>query len=125
MTLHRNVLGTPLEMCSIEPMTGFTREGSCKVTADDYGIHGVCIEATEEFLEFSKMRGNDLSTPMPMSGFAGLRPGDRWCLCAARWREALDHGVAPLVNLAATHEIALNFASLEDFLAYSIDNGHS
>jgi len=125
MTLHRNVLGTPLEMCSIEPMTGFTREGSCKVTADDYGVHGVCIEVTEDFLEFSKIKGNDLSTPSPMSGFAGLQPGDRWCLCAARWREALEHGVAPLVNLAATHEIALNFVSLEDLLAYSIDNGHS
>lgn len=125
MTLHRNVLGTPLEICSIEPMTGFTREGSCKVTADDYGVHGVCIEVTEDFLEFSKIRGNDLSTPIPMSGFAGLKPGDRWCLCAARWREALDHGVAPLVNLSATHEIALNFASIEDFLTYSIDNGHS
>ena len=125
MTLHKNVLGTPLEMCSIEPMTGFTREGSCKVTVDDYGVHGVCIEATEDFLEFSKIRGNDLSTPMPMSGFAGLQPGDRWCLCAARWREALEHGVAPLVNLAATHEVALDYASLEDLLAYSIDNGQS
>ncbi len=125
MTLHRNVLGTPLEMCSIEPMTGFTREGSCRVTADDYGVHGVCIEVTEDFLKFSKIKGNDLSTPMPMSGFAGLQPGDRWCLCAARWREALEHGVAPLVNLAATHESALNFVSLEDLLAYSIDNGHS
>jgi uncharacterized protein len=125
MTLHRNVLGTALEMCSIEPMTGFSREGSCKVTEDDYGVHGVCIQATEDFLKFSKLQGNDLSTPMPMSGFAGLRPGDRWCLCAARWREALEHGVAPLVNLAATHEIALNFASLEDLLAHSIDNGQS
>ncbi len=125
MTVHRNVLGTALEICSIEPMTGFTREGSCKVTADDYGVHGVCIEVTEEFLEFSKMKGNDLSTPMPLSGFAGLRPGDRWCLCAARWREALEHGVAPVVNLAATHEIALEFVSLEDLLSYSIDNGHS
>jgi uncharacterized protein (DUF2237 family) len=125
MTSHRNVLGTPLEICSIDPMTGFTREGSCKVTADDYGVHGVCIEVTEEFLEFSKAKGNDLSTPMPLSGFAGLRPGDRWCLCAARWREALEHGVAPVVNLAATHEIALEFVSLEDLLSYSIDNGHS
>ena len=125
MTLHKNVLGTPLEMCSVEPMTGFTREGSCKVTVDDYGVHGVCIEVTEDFLEFSKIRGNDLSTPMPISGFPGLQPGDRWCLCAARWREALEHGVAPLVNLAATHEVALNYVSLEDLLAYSIDNGHS
>jgi hypothetical protein len=125
MTLHKNVLGTPLEMCSVEPMTGFTREGSCKVTVDDYGVHGVCIEVTEDFLEFSKIRGNDLSTPMPISGFPGLQPGDRWCLCAARWKEALEHGVAPLVNLAATHEVALNYVSLEDLLAYSIDNGHS
>jgi hypothetical protein len=125
MTSHRNVLGTPLEICSIEPMTGFTREGSCKVTSDDYGVHGVCIEVTEEFLEFSKQKGNDLSTPMPLSGFSGLQPGDRWCLCAARWREALEHGVAPVVNLAATHEIALDFVSLEDLLGHSIDNGHS
>ncbi|MFH0782754.1 MAG: DUF2237 domain-containing protein [Pseudomonadota bacterium] len=123
MTLHRNVLGTALEMCSIEPMTGFTREGSCKVTADDFGVHAVCIQATEDFLEFSKIRGNDLSTPMP--GFPGLQPGDRWCLCAARWREALEHGVAPLVNLAATHESTLNFVSLEDLLAYSLDNSQS
>jgi len=112
-------------MCSVEPMTGFTREGSCKVTVDDYGVHGVCIEVTEDFLEFSKIRGNDLSTPMPISGFPGLQPGDRCCLCAARWKEALEHGVAPLVNLAATHEVALNYVSLEDLLAYSIDNGHS
>ncbi len=125
MTSHKNVLGTALEMCSVDPMTGFTREGSCKVTADDYGVHGVCIEVTEDFLEFSKIKGNDLSTPMPNSGFPGLQPGDRWCLCAARWREALEHGVAPLVNLAATHEVALNFVSLEDLLAYSMDNGHS
>ncbi len=125
MSPHKNVLGTPLEICSIEPMTGFTREGSCKVTDDDYGVHGVCIQATKEFLEFSKKQGNDLSTPMPMSGFLGLQPGDRWCLCAARWKEALEHDAAPLVNLAATHEIALNFVSLEDLLAYSIENGHS
>jgi uncharacterized protein len=124
MTLHRNVLGTPLEMCSIDPLTGFTREGSCKVTADDYGVHGVCVEVTEDFLEFSKAKGNDLSTPSPMSGFNGLQPGDRWCLCAARWREALEHGAAPHVNLAATHEAALNFVSLEDLLTYSIDDGH-
>lgn len=125
MTTQKNVLGTPLEICSIEPMTGFTREGSCKVTADDYGVHGVCVEVTEDFLEFSKIRGNDLSTPNPLGGFAGLRPGDRWCLCAARWREAFENGVAPRVNLAATHEIALNYASLEDLLAYSIENGYS
>jgi len=125
MTEYKNVLGTTLEICSIDPMTGFTREGSCKVTKDDYGVHGVCVQVTEEFLEFSKRMGNDLSTPMPLAGFAGLQPGDRWCLCASRWKEALDHDAAPLVNLAATHEIALTFVSLEDLLAHSLDNGHS
>ncbi len=125
MTAHKNVLGTPLEICSIEPMTGFTREGSCKVTGDDYGVHGVCVQVTKEFLEFSKSKGNDLSTPMPMAGFSGLQPGDRWCLCASRWKEALDHDAAPQVHLAATHEVSLNFASLEELLAHSLDNGHS
>jgi uncharacterized protein len=125
MTVHYNVLGTPLETCSIEPMTGFTREGSCKVTAEDHGFHGVCVQVTGEFLEFSREKGNDLSTPWPVAGFPGLQPGDRWCLCAARWKEALDHGAAPLVNLAATHEVVLNFASLEDLLSHSLDNGHS
>jgi uncharacterized protein len=122
---YKNVLGTPLEICSIEPMTGFTRDGSCKVTVDDYGVHGVCVQVTEEFLKFSKERGNDLSTPMPMAGFPGLHQGDRWCLCAARWKEALDHGAAPLVNLAATHESALDYVSLVDLLTHSLDNGHS
>ncbi len=122
---NKNVLGTPLEICSIDPMTGFTREGNCKVTVDDYGIHGVCVQVTEEFLIFSKQMGNDLSTPVPIAGFAGLQPGDRWCLCASRWKEALEHNAAPLVNLAATHEIALVFVSLEDLLAHSLDNGHS
>ena len=125
MTVHRNVLGTPLEICSNEPITGFTREGSCKVTADDYGIHGVCVQVTEEFLEFSKSKGNDLSTPMLLAGFPGLQPGDRWCLCALRWKEAFEDGVPPKVNLAATHEIVLNFVSLDDLLTHSIDNGHS
>ena len=125
MPEYKNVLGTPLEICSIEPMTGFTRDGSCKVTADDYGVHGVCVKVTKEFLEFSKQKGNDLSTPMPMGGFSGLQPGDRWCLCASRWKEALDHGVAPQVNLAATHEVVLNFVSLVDLLSHSLDNGHS
>ncbi len=125
MTIHKNVLGTALEVCSIHPMTGFTREGSCKVTDDDFGVHGVCVQVTEEFLKFSKEKGNDLSTPMPLAGFEGLKPGDRWCLCASRWKEALDHDAAPLVNLQATHEIALLFASLEDLLAHSLENGHS
>ena len=123
MTDHKNVFGMPLEICSIEPMTGFTREGSCKVTEDDVGVHGVCVEVTQEFLEFSKAKGNDLSTPMPMAGFTGLKPGDRWCLCASRWKEAYVDGAAPLVNLAATHENALTYADLEELLAHSLDNG--
>ena len=125
MIEYKNVLGTALEICSIEPMTGFTRDGSCKVTIDDYGVHGVCVQVTEEFLSFSKRQGNDLSTPMPLAGFSGLQPGDRWCLCASRWKEALDHGAAPLVNLAATHESVLAFVSLVDLLTHSLDNGHS
>lgn len=125
MIEYKNVLGTALEICSIDPMTGFTRDGSCKVTIDDYGVHGVCVQVTEEFLSFSKRQGNDLSTPMPLAGFPGLQPGDRWCLCASRWKEALDHGAAPLVNLAATHESVLTFVSLVDLLTHSLDNGHS
>lgn len=123
MTGHKNVFGMPLEICSIEPMTGFTREGSCKVTEDDIGVHGVCVEVTQEFLDFSKAKGNDLSTPMPMAGFPGLKSGDRWCLCASRWKEAYVNDAAPLVNLAATHENALGYADLEELLAYSLDNG--
>lgn len=124
MTVHKNVLGTPLEICSINPMTGFTREGSCKVTDDDYGVHGVCVQVTKEFLKFSKDQGNDLSTPVPFAGFPGLQPGDRWCLCAARWKEALENNAAPHVNLLATDESALLFVSLEDLLTHSLDNGH-
>ncbi len=123
MREHKNVLGTPLEVCSLEPLTGWTREGSCKVDATDLGVHGVCVEVSEEFLEFSKGVGNDLSTPMP--GFPGLRPGDRWCLCAPRWKEALDHGMAPPVNLMATHEETLNFASLEALLEHSLGGNNN
>jgi len=120
MTDYKNILGSPLEICSIEPLTGFTREGNCKVTEEDIGIHAVCVVVSEEFLEFSKSAGNDLSTPMPMYGFAGLNPGDRWCLCAPRWREALQHGMAPPVDLKATHESALEHATLADYLLHSI-----
>ncbi|NNK14548.1 MAG: DUF2237 domain-containing protein [Desulfofustis sp.] len=120
MTEHKNVLGTALQVCSMDPLTGFTREGSCKVTPEDVGIHAVCVEVSEEFLEFSKGVGNDLSTPMPLYGFEGLKPGDRWCLCASRWRQALEHGIAPPVDLMATHESALEYASLVDLLRHSI-----
>ena len=124
MTEHKNVLGTPLETCSTDPLTGFTREGNCKVTDYDIGVHAVCIIATEEFLEFSKEVGNDLSTPNPMFGFEGIRPGDRWCLCAPRWKQALDHGMAPLVDLMATHESALEYATLRQLLEHSAGNGN-
>lgn len=124
MTEHRNVLGTPLETCSLEPLTGYTREGNCEVIEDDLGVHGVCIVATSEFLEFSRRMGNDLSTPMPLYGFPGLQPGDRWCLCAARWKEALEHDMAPLVDLMATHEASLQYASLENLLLYSVGSGN-
>ena len=125
MTAHKNVLGTPLETCSLDPLTGFTRDGSCKVIDGDVGVHGVCIVVSAEFLEFSKNIGNDLSTPMPLYGFPGLKPGDKWCLCAPRWKEALQHGMAPPVDLMATHEASLEFASLDELLQYSIDSGDS
>ena len=119
MSQQKNVLGTPLQVCSIDPMTGYTREGDCKIIDGDVGVHGVCSVVTEEFLEFSKSMGNDLSTPMPLYGFPGLKPGDKWCLCAGRWKEALDHGVAPLVDLMATHEAALEYTTLEQLLLHS------
>lgn len=120
MTEHKNVLGAPLQICSLDPMTGFTREGSCKVTPEDIGVHGVCVVVSEEFLEFSKRVGNDLSTPMPIYGFKGLTAGDRWCLCASRWQEALEHDMAPPVDLNATHESALEHSSLVDLLRHSV-----
>lgn len=123
MTEHKNVLGTPLEVCSLDPMTGYTREGNCKVIEGDVGVHGVCVIITEEFLEFSKSMGNDLSTPNPMFGFSGLKPGDKWCLCAPRWKEALEHDMAPLVDLMATHYSTLEYATLEQLLQYSAGSG--
>jgi hypothetical protein len=125
MTDHKNVLGTPLEVCSLDPLTGYTREGSCKVVEGDAGVHGVCIVVSDEFLEYSKSRGNDLSTPMPMYGFPGLKAGDRWCLCAPRWKEALENNMAPAVDLMATHEASLEYASLEDLLTHSVGSGGS
>lgn len=98
-----NILGGPLETCSLSPMTGFLRDGGCRMPTGDAGRHGVCAQVTQEFLDFTKTRGNDLTTPMPRHGFPGLKPGDRWCLCTSRWKEAYDSGVAPPVVLAATH----------------------
>jgi uncharacterized protein len=117
----RNVLGGVLENCSLKPMTGFFRNGCCDTGAEDVGSHTVCIVATAEFLAFSKSRGNDLSTPMPEFGFAGLVPGDRWCLCAPRWQEALEADRAPRVVLRATHEAALDYCDLADLKRYAID----
>ena len=112
----RNVLGEPLEICSIKPITGFYRDGCCNTGQEDAGSHTVCAVMTTAFLEFSKARGNDLSTPMPELGFSGLRPGDRWCLCAPRWQEALDASRAPRVVLRATHEGARRLETLRDRL---------
>ncbi len=109
-----NVIGGPLEPCGHDPLTGFYRDGCCNTGPEDLGAHVVCARVTAEFLAFSKERGNDLSTPQPALGFRGLEPGDRWCLCAERWQEALDAGVAPDVVLEATHIRALEWASLGD-----------
>lgn len=111
----RNVLGAPLEVCSTDPMTGWTREGVCTTGPRDTGVHVVCAEMTDEFLAFTKTRGNDLSTPAPQFGFPGLESGDRWCLCAARWDEAKDAGVAPPAVLEATHEAALTIVERSRF----------
>jgi uncharacterized protein len=117
----RNVLGERLEVCSIDPMTGFYRDGCCATSREDVGNHSVCAVMTEAFLEFSKSRGNDLSTPVPEFAFAGLKPGDRWCLCAPRWQEAMEAGHAPRVVLRATHEGALRHCSLADLKSLAVD----
>lgn len=109
-----NVLGGVLLPCSTEPVTGFYRDGCCNTGAEDMGLHTVCAVMTAEFLTFSRSRGNDLSTPMPQYGFAGLKPGDRWCLCASRWKEAFDADAAPQVVLEATHAVTLRVVSLDD-----------
>jgi len=116
-----NVLGEPLEICSMRPMTGFHRDGCCNTGREDVGSHTVCAEMTAAFLDFSKSRGNDLSTPVPELGFPGLKPGDRWCLCAPRWQEAFETNQAPRVVLRATHEAALSYCSLADLKRLAVD----
>ena len=111
--MAKNVLGTELKTCSTDPMTGFFRDGCCNTGADDHGLHTVCAEVTDDFLRFSKLRGNDLSTPNELYGFPGLNEGDHWCLCVLRWKEAYEAGMAPLVDLEATHISALEFIDLE------------
>ena len=114
-----NVLGTPLKSCCMDPVTGFYRNGKCDTGAEDHGLHLVCVRLTEEFLRFSKSRGNDLSTPVPQWRFSGLKEGDHWCLCATRWTEARDAGMAPKVVLEATHISMLEFATLEELQAHA------
>jgi hypothetical protein len=119
-SVRTNVLGGKLLACCFSPMTGFYRDGFCRTGPGDHGLHTVCIEATAVFLVFSRAMGNDLSTPAPQYGFPGLEPGDRWCLCVTRWKEALDAGMAPPVVLSATHISALEFVSLEDLQAHAV-----
>ncbi len=119
----RNVLGGVLLPCSVAPLTGFFRDGCCNTGPQDRGLHVVCAQVTAEFLAFSRARGNDLSTPRPDYGFPGLNPGDRWCLCAARWEEARRAGCAPPVLLEATHEAALEVCRIEDLKAHALDAG--
>ena len=121
MPKPKNVLGGELKMCCTDPMTGFYRDGYCRTGADDTGRHTVCIEATDEFLTFSRAAGNDLSTPMPQYAFPGLSEGDKWCLCMLRWKEALEAGMAPRVYLESTHEAALTVVSLEDLKRHAVE----
>ncbi len=116
-----NVFGEPLQSCSENPLTGFFRNGCCDTGPEDFGSHTVCAIVTAEFLAFSKKVGNDLSTPMPEYDFPGLKPGDRWCLCAGRWVQALKAGMAPKVVLAATNRLALEIADLDDLKRHAID----
>ncbi|MGA1558215.1 MAG: DUF2237 family protein [bacterium] len=115
-----NVLGEPLQPCSMNPLTGFYRDGCCKTGEDDRGKHIVCARMTGDFLNYTKSRGNDLSTAIPQFGFPGLKPGDQWCLCASRWKEALDAGMAPPVRLRATHEAALEIVSLDELQHHAL-----
>ncbi|MDR5899484.1 DUF2237 domain-containing protein [Halomonas vilamensis] len=121
MSRDRNVLGEPLAPCCHDPVTGFYRDGFCRVGPTDHGIHAVCAMVTEEFLAFSSGQGNDLVTPHPEFGFPGLKPGDRWCLCASRWKEAAVVGLAPPVILSATHEKALDTIPLSKLQQHALD----
>lgn len=122
MRRAKNVLGTELETCSVDPMTGFYRDGCCNTGAEDLGLHTVCVETTSDFLAFSKKCGNDLSTPNEAYGFPGLQAGDRWCLCVLRWKEALEADMAPRVILNATHMSVLEFVDLEDLQRHAVES---
>ncbi|MDX2266458.1 MAG: DUF2237 domain-containing protein [Hyphomicrobiales bacterium] len=118
---QKNVFGEPIEECSTAPLTGFFRNGCCDTAPADRGSHTVCAQMTAEFLDYSKSVGNDLSTPVPVYAFPGLKPGDQWCLCAARWLQAFHAGVAPKVRLRATNEAALEIVSLDDLKRHALD----
>ncbi|QQS50815.1 MAG: DUF2237 domain-containing protein [Bacteroidota bacterium] len=117
--MQKNVFGLPLESCSKKPLTGFYRDGCCNTGKDDAGMHTVCVIVTKEFLEFSAMAGNDLSTPMPQYNFEGIKPGDHWCLCALRWKQALEHNMAPEIVLEATNEKTLEVIPLKLMLPFA------
>jgi uncharacterized protein (DUF2237 family) len=116
-----NVFGEPLELCGADPVTGFLRDGKCNTCKEDSGSHTVCVEVTRAFLEFSRFRGNDLSTPMPEYNFPGLQPGDSWCLCAGRWLEAAENNMAPKVHLKRTHIRALDIVPFELLKKHAVD----
>lgn len=116
-----NVFGNRLEPCGVDPVTGFFRDGCCNTGSDDLGIHTVCVRVTAQFLRYSKQTGNDLSTPRPEFGFPGLKPGDRWCVCAGRWREAVEAGVAAPVYLHSTHIETLAILALADLKDHAVD----
>jgi uncharacterized protein (DUF2237 family) len=118
---QRNVLGTTLRACCMQPITGFTRNGFCELYSEDYGRHTVCVMITDAFLAFTKSKGNDLSTPVPEYQFPGLKHGDKWCLCALRWKEAYDANAAPKIIISATHESVLEIIDLEILKHYAID----
>jgi uncharacterized protein (DUF2237 family) len=117
-----NVLGTPLESCSCDPMTGYFRDGMCNTTPDDFGTHVVCAVVTDAFLHYSLSKGNDLITPIPQWNFPGLKAGDKWCLCVSRWKEAEKANVAPKIHLEATHALALKYVSIELLKAYAVNS---
>ncbi len=121
--MEKNILGTALSACCFDPKTGYYRDGFCKTGAEDIGTHVVCAIMTDEFLQFSKSRGNDLITPIPYYQFPGLKAGDKWCLCVSRWKEAYLEGLAPPVVLEATHEKALNYVAFEQLLEHKHSMG--
>ena len=120
---EKNALGDTLEPCSLQPLTGFLRDGDCRMPSSDLGSHGICSQVTQAFLDFTRSRGNDLITSVPAIGFPGLKPGDRWCVCTDRWREAHDHGVAPPVILASTHADVLKRIPLAHLKEHSMGAG--